>query len=210
MTWHHSEQCVKPRSNGLLWLCQLPMLPWPVIFQTQAFQFSTAPFPRNCKRFFNHQASSKLSPYSFRYVRQASCMLASVMGSQKISWPTRDSTFASPDRRAQFTMTFGAAKVGNSKCKAVRLAKVGSEITQLYWHHLISIHFPSLTPNLNILSNGSNSISTSLHDFARAWDFKGSQTFRQGNFHPVRAIAELPPWQRSREQKNLLKFGYLQ
>lgn len=90
-------------------------------------------FLDSSKYSFNHQASSKRSPYSFRYVRQASCMLASVMGSQKISWPTRDSTFASPDRRAQFTMTFGAAKALNSKCKAnLRLAKVASEITQLY------------------------------------------------------------------------------
>ena len=43
-TWNHSELWIKPRSNGLLWLCQLPMLPWPIIFQTQAFQMFNCSF----------------------------------------------------------------------------------------------------------------------------------------------------------------------
>lgn len=72
---------------------------------------------------------------------------------------------------------------------------------------MISIYFP-FARNLNIFSNGSNSISTSLHDFARAWNFKGSQAFRR-QLHPVSSMDELPPWRGPKVQgsnKNLFKL----
>ena len=119
--------------NGLQWPFQIVMLPWLHTLHTLHTSKFFVPLDKTytCLSIFC-QAASKPGPYSFRYDRQASCMLASVIGSQYTTWPGPDSTFASPERRAQSTITWGWCK--RNRYPVHKASFMGTEVgTDFQW-----------------------------------------------------------------------------